>query len=247
MICGNRYEEHWNLAKETVDFYDLKGDLESVLDLTGKLNEVEFRAEANPALHPGQSAAIYLKGERIGFVGVVHPELERKLDLNGRTLVFELEWNKLADRVVPQAREISRFPANRRDIAVVVAENVPAADILSECKKVGVNQVVGVNLFDVYRGKGVAEGYKSLRHKPDPARYQPYTRRRGDCRYRRQMCRGIKRAIPGIIEGLNLWRLQKLKCQNICLISLGLASGMPKNWLNCFSKRSVALWKTANR
>lgn len=162
VICGNRYEEHWNLAKETVDFYDLKGDLESVLDLTGKLNEVEFRAEANPALHPGQSAAIYLKGERIGFVGVVHPELERKLDLNGRTLVFELEWNKLADRVVPQAREISRFPANRRDIAVVVAENVPAADILSECKKVGVNQVVGVNLFDVYRGKGVAEGYKSL-------------------------------------------------------------------------------------
>ena len=162
VICGNRYEEHWNLAKETVDFYDLKGDLESVLDLTGKLNEVEFRAEANPALHPGQSAAIYLKGERIGFVGVVHPELERKLDLNGRTLVFELEWNKLADRVVPQAREISRFPANRRDIAVAVAENVPAADILSECKKVGVNQVVGVNLFDVYRGKGVAEGYKSL-------------------------------------------------------------------------------------
>ncbi len=61
-----------------------------------------------------------------------------------------------------QAREISRFPANRRDIAVVVAENVPAADILSECKKVGgVIQVVGVNLFDVYRGKGVAEGYKS--------------------------------------------------------------------------------------
>ncbi|NBD83137.1 phenylalanine--tRNA ligase subunit beta, partial [Citrobacter werkmanii] len=162
VICGNRHDEHWNLAKETVDFYDLKGDLEAVLDLTGKLTDIQFKAEANPALHPGQSAAIYLKGERIGFIGVVHPELERKLDLNGRTLVFELEWNKLADRVVPQAREVSRFPANRRDIAVVVAENVPAADILSECKKVGVNQVVGVNLFDVYRGKGVAEGYKSL-------------------------------------------------------------------------------------
>jgi phenylalanyl-tRNA synthetase beta chain len=62
----------------------------------------------------GQSAAIYLKGERIGFIGVVHPELERKLDLNGRTLVFELEWNKLADRVVPQARDIS---ASRRTVA----------------------------------------------------------------------------------------------------------------------------------
>ena len=162
VICGNRYEEHWDLAKETVDFYDLKGDLESVLELTGKLSEISFKAEANPALHPGQSAAIYLDGARIGYIGVVHPELERKLDLNGRTLVFELQWDALADRVVPQSQGVSRFPSNRRDIAVVVAENVPAADVLAECKKVGVNQVVGVNLFDVYRGKGVAEGYKSL-------------------------------------------------------------------------------------
>ncbi|ELY4155939.1 phenylalanine--tRNA ligase subunit beta [Cronobacter turicensis] len=161
-LCGNRYEEHWDLAKGGVDFYDLKGTLESVLELTGKLSEIEFRAEANPALHPGQSAAIYLKGERIGFIGVVHPELERKLDLNGRTLVFELLWSKVSERALPQAQEVSRFPANRRDIAVVVSENVPAADILAECKKVGANQVVGVNLFDVYRGKGVAEGYKSL-------------------------------------------------------------------------------------
>lgn len=161
-ISGNRYEEHWDLAKGTVDFYDMKGDLEAILDLTGKLSEIEFRAEAIPALHPGQSAAIYLDGKRIGFIGVVHPELERKLDLNGRTIVFELEWSPVADRVIPQARDVSRFPANRRDIAVVVAENVPAADILAECKKVGVNQVVGVNLFDVYRGKGVAEGFKSL-------------------------------------------------------------------------------------
>ena len=162
VISGNRVEEHWDLARQTVDFYDLKGDLESLLDLTGKLDEISFRAEANPALHPGQSAAIYLRDEHIGFIGVVHPELERKLDLNGRTLVFELLWNKVADRVLPDAREISRFPANRRDIAVVVAENVPAADIIAECKKVGVNQVVGVNLFDVYRGKGVSEGFKSL-------------------------------------------------------------------------------------
>ncbi|HCT3227506.1 TPA: phenylalanine--tRNA ligase subunit beta [Enterobacter hormaechei] len=161
-ISGNRFEEHWDLAKGTVDFYDMKGDLEAILDLTGKLSEIEFRAEAIPALHPGQSAAIYLDGKRVGFIGVVYPELERKLDLNGRTIVFELEWNPVADRVIPQAQDVSRFPANRRDIAVVVAENVPAADILAECKKVGVNQVVGVNLFDVYRGKGVAEGFKSL-------------------------------------------------------------------------------------
>jgi phenylalanyl-tRNA synthetase beta chain len=162
VIAGNRSEEHWDLARQAVDYYDLKGDLEAILELTGKLDQIQFKAEMNPALHPGQSAAIYLHGERIGFIGVVHPELERKLDLNGRTVVFEMLWNKLADRVLPDAREISRFPANRRDIAVVVTENVAADDILAECKKVGANQVVGVNLFDVYRGKGVAEGYKSL-------------------------------------------------------------------------------------
>jgi phenylalanyl-tRNA synthetase beta chain len=162
VIAGHRYEEHWDLARQPVDFYDMKGDLEAILDLTGKAAEIQFRAEANPALHPGQSAAIYLQGERIGFIGVVHPELERKLDLNGRTIVFELLWNKVAGRALPDASEISRFPANRRDIAIVVAENVPADDILVECKKVGANQVVGVNLFDVYRGKGVADGFKSL-------------------------------------------------------------------------------------
>jgi len=162
VISGHRNEEHWDLARNAVDFYDLKGDLESVLELTGKLDEIQFVAAANPALHPGQSAQIILRGEHIGFIGVVHPELERKLDLNGRTVVFELLWDKVADRVLPDASSISRFPANRRDIAVVVAENVPAADIIAECKKVGVNQVVGVNLFDVYRGKGVNDGFKSL-------------------------------------------------------------------------------------
>ncbi|MCX2957486.1 phenylalanine--tRNA ligase subunit beta [Serratia symbiotica] len=162
VITGHTHDEHWDLACKPIDFYDLKGELESVLELTGKLSEIQFWAVANPALHPGQSAAIYLHGECVGYIGVVHPELERKLDLNGRTLVFELQWNKVARRAVPQVREISRFPANRRDIAVVVAENVAAEDILAECKKVGVNQIVGVNLFDVYRGKGVAEGHKSL-------------------------------------------------------------------------------------
>lgn len=162
VITGSRFEEHWDLARQPVDFYDLKGDFESVLALTGKLSAVEFRAEANAALHPGQSAAIYLDRQRIGFIGVIHPELERKLDLNGRTVVFEVLWDKISDRVVPEAADVSRFPANRRDIAVVVAENVPAGDILAECKKVGANQLVGVNLFDVYRGKGVEDGYKSL-------------------------------------------------------------------------------------
>ncbi|AHF74167.1 phenylalanyl-tRNA synthetase subunit beta [Candidatus Sodalis pierantonius str. SOPE] len=162
VIAGPRFDEHWDQARQPVDFYDAKGDLEAILELTGKLDDIEFRAQRHPALHPGQSAAIYLNNEAVGFIGVIHPELEAKLNLNGRTLVFELLWEKVAERKVPEANEISRFPVNRRDIAVVVADDVAAADIIAECKKVGANHLVGVNLFDVYRGRGVAEGFKSL-------------------------------------------------------------------------------------
>ncbi|MEI9698677.1 phenylalanine--tRNA ligase subunit beta [Moellerella wisconsensis] len=162
VIAGNRFEEHWSLDKQIIDFFDLKGDVEAVLELTGKLNQITFKQEAHFALHPGQSAGIYLENEYIGFIGVIHPELERKLDLNSRTVVFEIRWDAIAERILPDAKQISRYPANRRDIAVVIPENVAAADVLVECKKVGINHIVGINLFDVYCGEGIAEGYKSL-------------------------------------------------------------------------------------
>ncbi|WP_241623768.1 phenylalanine--tRNA ligase subunit beta [Rosenbergiella epipactidis] len=162
VIAGARCDEHWLIERQNVDFFDLKGDLEGLLDLTGKTELISFRRTEHNALHPGQSAEIVLAGEVIGWIGVVHPELERKLDLNGRTVVFELLWDKLAEREIPHAKPVSKFPANRRDIAVVVSESINAADIIAECKKVGVNQLVGVNLFDVYRGKGVEPGFKSL-------------------------------------------------------------------------------------
>lgn len=162
VITGNRYEEHWSQEKRAVDFFDLKGDVEAILALTGKLDNIIYKAHSDPALHPGQSAVIYLNNNYIGYIGVIHPELENKLDLNGRTLVFELLWDTVAERVIPKVNMISRFPANRRDIAVVVPEEVATADVLAECKKIGINHIVGINLFDVYCGKGVAEGYKSL-------------------------------------------------------------------------------------
>lgn len=162
VITGNRYEEHWSQEKRAVDFFDIKGDVEAILALTGKLDNIIYKAHSDPALHPGQSAGIYLNNDYIGYIGVIHPELENKLDLNGRTLVFELLWDTVTERVIPKANMISRFPANRRDIAVVVPEEVATADVLAECKKIGINHIVGINLFDVYCGKGVAEGYKSL-------------------------------------------------------------------------------------
>ncbi|WP_225639176.1 phenylalanine--tRNA ligase subunit beta [Candidatus Profftia sp. (ex Adelges kitamiensis)] len=162
VITGNQYKEHWNFENKIVDFYDLKGDLESILDLTCNMNEFQFKAKTHPALHPGKSAAIYLSGILVGFIGVVHPALERKLDLNGRTVIFEIELQAIAKRRIPKSLHISRYPPNRRDISIVIDENIPAEDVLLECRRVGINQLVDVNLFDVYHGETVIDGYKSL-------------------------------------------------------------------------------------
>ncbi|CUX95896.1 Phenylalanine--tRNA ligase beta subunit [Candidatus Gullanella endobia] len=162
LISGPLFDENWDQPRQLVDFYDAKGDLEAILELTGKLNNIEFRVQSHPALHPGKSAAIYLNNEFIGFIGVIHPYIKSKLNLNSCMLVFELLWEKIAERKIPKVNHVSRFPANRRDIAVVVSDNVAAADVIIECKKAIKNHLVIVNLFDVYRGRGIEKGFKSL-------------------------------------------------------------------------------------
>ena len=162
VITGTAKSEHWAGKAESVDFFDLKGDLESVLSLTEGGNSVRFVAKQFDALHPGQSAAIELDGQEIGFIGAIHPSISQKLGLNGKTFVFEILWNAIAARNVVQAKEISKFPANRRDLALVVADSVPAGELIAACKQAGGEKLVQVNLFDVYQGVGVAEGYKSL-------------------------------------------------------------------------------------
>ena len=119
-------------------------------------------AKAHSALHPGQSASIELDGKEIGFIGTIHPLIAQKLGLNGKAVVFEILWEAIANRRAVQAKEISKFPANRRDLALVVADNVPAGDIIEACKQAGGEKLTQVNLFDVYQGIGVASGYKSL-------------------------------------------------------------------------------------
>lgn len=162
VITGTAKSEYWAGKAESVDFFDLKGDLESVLSLTEGGNRVRFVAKQFDALHPGQSAAIELDGQEIGFIGAIHPSISQKLGLNGKTFVFEILWNAIAARNVVQAKEISKFPANRRDLALVVADSVPAGELIAACKQAGGEKLVQVNLFDVYQGVGVAEGYKSL-------------------------------------------------------------------------------------
>ncbi|AFP85665.1 phenylalanyl-tRNA synthetase, beta subunit [secondary endosymbiont of Heteropsylla cubana] len=162
VISGSRFNNHWDQPHQNLDFYDAKGDLEAILDLTCKVDDIDFKITKHSALHPGQSAEIYLNNESIGFIGVIHPELEKRLNLNNPTIVFELIWKKLTTYKLTMANKISRFPANRRDISLLVPDDVTAAAIIKECKKIIKNQLVNINIFDVYRGPGVQVGFKSV-------------------------------------------------------------------------------------
>lgn len=161
VVSGLVCDEHWAQATRPVDFFDLKADVERLLAITGR-HDFRFESCTHSALHPGQSAAIYCADLCVGYLGAIHPQFEKKLGINGRTFVFELEISCLGLKKLPQAKEISKFPANRRDIAIVVDDDKVVGEILSCIEKFGANQLVGLNLFDVYRGKGIAPGFKSL-------------------------------------------------------------------------------------
>lgn len=162
VITGLQNDEHWTMESKTVDFFDLKGDLEAIIGLTVSASEFSFRGATHSALHPGQCAEILRNDRVIGHIGAIHPSLEKPFGLNGKTIVFELELDALLHTSLPLAQAVSKFPANRRDIAVVVDESVSAGDVMKLIRKVGENQLVGINLFDVYLGKGVEPGKKSL-------------------------------------------------------------------------------------
>lgn len=162
LLLGTVTSEHWDMAATGADFFDVKGDVESLLAIGGKALDFSFARADISALHPGQSAVLLSQGRQVGTLGAVHPSLLRKLGLKSQAYVFEVELDAICERLVPEVTEVSRFPANRRDLALVVDQDVAAGDILDLTRKVGGNQLVGLNLFDVYQGQGISDGKKSL-------------------------------------------------------------------------------------
>jgi len=162
VITGPRLDEQWLHDKAACDFFDIKGDVQALLALTAEPAAYEFSKAELAALHPGQTAAIFREQRLVGYVGCLHPELERKLSINSRTFVFELLLSEVLEQKLPVATEISKYPANRRDIAIIVEESVEAKKVLQLIENVGGNHLIGLKLFDVYRGQGIELGFKSL-------------------------------------------------------------------------------------
>jgi phenylalanyl-tRNA synthetase beta chain len=157
LIYGDVQPEQWGAAARRVDFFDLKGDLERVLG-----GVPDARPGVHPALHPGQSAEIWVDGRAIGWVGALHPRLVQAFDLPSTPMLFELDSQVLAQRALPRHASLSRFPLVRRDLAFVLDVQTPAGELLAALRGRAPAQVRSIDVFDDYRGKGVAENQKSL-------------------------------------------------------------------------------------
>jgi len=162
VACGSALPEQWGSQSREVDFYDLKGDLESILELRGEKGEVNFRYSAYPWLHPGQSACVSIDGVDIGWIGSIHPGVLKRLKIKGSVQAFELDLNILSKREIPSTNNISHYPSVRRDLALIVPENINFSEIRSNVIDLSGDLLTNLVLFDLYSGKNVEKGYKSL-------------------------------------------------------------------------------------
>jgi len=162
VITGGRHPEHWDGKAEAVDFYDIKHDVEMLLHFAAHRDETVFVAAEHPALHPGQSARIKCGDETLGWLGRIHPALANSLDLDKNTCLFELRYAAIRQGSLAHFQPISRYPSIRRDLAVVVDMDTTAADLQRVVAEAAGALLQELVIFDVYQGKGVETGRKSI-------------------------------------------------------------------------------------
>jgi phenylalanyl-tRNA synthetase beta chain len=162
IAAGTAEPLQWALARRPLDFYDVKADVEALLALTGRADAFRFEPTEDPALHPGQAAAVRRGDAEVGILGALHPAHLRSLDIEGPVYLFELSLAALGAGAVPRFHPLSRFPAIRRDLAVVVDEAVPAHAIRDCIGQAAADMLINLEFFDVYRGEGIDPGKKSL-------------------------------------------------------------------------------------
>jgi phenylalanyl-tRNA synthetase beta chain len=159
LAAGTAASEQWGIAARPVDFFDVKAEVEA---LAGEPGLLWFERAAHPALHPGRSARVLLRGRPVGWAGELHPGLIADLGLPSAAQVFELDAAALVQGRVPLAQAVPEFPASRRDLALVVPETVTYAALRDVVRAVAPDSLKEVFLFDVYRGPNLGTTFKSM-------------------------------------------------------------------------------------
>ncbi|WP_106420247.1 phenylalanine--tRNA ligase subunit beta [Salinicola tamaricis] len=162
LVCGSRDVEGWAAGRESVDFFDLKGDLESLLALGGCADEWQFVAASHPALHPGRTAQLYRGEQAQGWIGALHPSIRAQLGIKPEVYLFEVAQQAVLEGRIAAFQPLSRYPEVRRDLAFVVDAEVGVAPLLEAIRARAGEWLTQWQLFDVYQGQGVAEGHKSI-------------------------------------------------------------------------------------
>ncbi len=162
LIFGERLPQKWNNTPGKVDFFDLKGDVEVLLGMVDSLSAFEMQPVEDVTLHPGQAAAILRNGREIGRLGMLHPGLQAKLAIPGNVFLFQIRLDGLAQGRIPTFEAVSKYPAIRRDLALLVDADLPWGQIQACAEKAAPKIVRDIQVFDVYTGDNIDSGLKSL-------------------------------------------------------------------------------------
>ena len=162
LALGTLVPEQWSVDAEDVEFFDIKSDLVAIMQTAGADVEFEFAISDHPALVAGQSGKIIRGDEVVGFAGKLHPTAAKACGLTKAAVVFELDAAIAFAAEVPRAKAVSRYPAIRRDIAIIVDEKIPAAELAQVAAAAAPKLIQRVTIFDVYQGPGIEAGLKSV-------------------------------------------------------------------------------------
>ena len=161
--CGSAHGEQWGESRRAVDFHDIKGDVESVLMMSGTPGSWRFDNEDLPSwLHPGRAARLTRDGKPAGWLGELHPQLLARLDCDDAVFVAELALPEVCHRRLPEAHAVARFPQVRRDLAVEVDVATTWQQVADCVRQAAGPQLLDLRLFDEYTGPELDRGRKSL-------------------------------------------------------------------------------------
>ena len=159
LISGLKAKHSWSGSKRPLDFFDLKGDVESIL---GDSSGYVFKKGELPYLHPGKTAFIVKGNNQIGYIGSLHPKLVDELDLKQDVHFFEIQVEKISLNKKIKFRNFSRFPLAQRDLSFILDQRIPSSEVKGIISSKAGPNLKEINLFDIYEGKGIPEGKKSL-------------------------------------------------------------------------------------
>lgn len=163
LLTGQWTSDHWAKKAEPVDFYTAKGILELLFDNLGLEEVIYQQADGLKGMHPGRTAEILIRGERIGFVGQIHPELQKKYDID-ESYVFQIDMEKMfaSRKEMSEYKALPKYPASTRDLAIVVDASVSAGSLKKVIGEQAGSLLESVELFDVFTGEKIGSGKKSL-------------------------------------------------------------------------------------